>query len=110
MTPQTPEKIIEMLMELPFMQCTCNNPTIICKMCNNVNKIREFIERKEVKNDTDYKDKFKQAVSAEKLCNILKETRDTWDKLTEYKKVSLPTAGIRLYAQAIHDKVMENIK
>jgi len=40
----TRREAVEMLMGLPFIQCTCNNPTILCKMCRAITKIREFIE------------------------------------------------------------------
>jgi len=38
------EEAIELLMSLPFEPCTCNNPTIICRCCEKVNKLREYIE------------------------------------------------------------------
>jgi len=39
----TKEEIEEMLLSLTFEQCTCNNPTIVCKMCEKVNTIREHL-------------------------------------------------------------------
>lgn len=41
-------------------------------------------------------------LGVEKIAKVLLETKRRWDALEDYKKVSLPTAGVVVFAQAIH--------
>ncbi len=53
---------------------------------------------------------FQHNFSVEKIEKILYDTKIKWDDLDDYEKVSLPKAGIKLYAEEIYKAITKGME
>lgn len=78
-------------------------------MSKNAERLREILDR--LGNDSYPNQNYgaldalhdiqKLLLGEEEIIKVIMDEKKMWDSLQDYEKVALPTAGVRLYAQAI---------